>query len=175
MRIPSTTLEEEGIRDVLRRMALAARTAPKARGVDEIVTLALTGEEKDRIADEMQRIGEEKNLPFFVRDAKNVRTSQAVLVIGFRNKTRGVANCGNCGYRDCAENLQHQGVCALGVVDLGIALGSAVSVAASAHVDNRIMFTVGKAVLSLGFLPEVHTAYGIPLSATGKSPFFDRG
>jgi len=36
------------------------------------------------------------------------------------------------------------------------------------------MFTVGKAALSLGLLPEAHTAYGLPLSASGKSPFFDR-
>ncbi|MCX7949282.1 MAG: DUF2148 domain-containing protein [Treponemataceae bacterium] len=171
----SATLEHEGIQAVLHQMAIAARTAPKARGVDEILTLALTEEDKDRLADEMQRIGEEKNLAFFVRDAKNVRTAQAVFLIGFRNKTRGVPNCGNCGYRDCAENLQHQGVCALGVVDLGIAVGSAVSVANASHVDNRIMFTIGKAALALGLLPEAHTVYGIPLSASGKSPFFDRG
>jgi uncharacterized ferredoxin-like protein len=43
------------------------------------------------------------------------------------------------------------------------------------RVDNRIMFTVGKAVLELGlFEPEVRLIYGIPLSATSKNPFFDR-
>jgi uncharacterized ferredoxin-like protein len=43
------------------------------------------------------------------------------------------------------------------------------------RVDNRIMFTVGKAVLALGlFDPEVRLVYGIPLSATAKNPFFDR-
>jgi uncharacterized ferredoxin-like protein len=59
-------------------------------------------------------------------------------------------------------------------VDVGIALGSAVSVAADHRVDTRIMFTIGKAALTLGFLDGVYQAYGLPLSATGKSPFFDR-
>lgn len=43
------------------------------------------------------------------------------------------------------------------------------------HIDNRIMFTAGKAALELGCFPgTVKVAYGIPLSATGKNPFFDR-
>jgi uncharacterized ferredoxin-like protein len=37
------------------------------------------------------------------------------------------------------------------------------------------MFTAGKAALELGIFPvPVKVAYGIPLSATGKNPFFDR-
>jgi uncharacterized ferredoxin-like protein len=54
-------------------------------------------------------------------------------------------------------------------------MGSAVSLAADRRVDNRIMYTVGQAVLALGlFPPEVKMIFGIPLSATSKSPFFDR-
>ena len=61
-------------------------------------------------------------------------------------------------------------------MDLGIALGSAVGVASAAHVDNRIMFSVGKAAISLGYLDKKITmVLGIPLSAKGKSPYFDRG
>lgn len=55
------------------------------------------------------------------------------------------------------------------------ALGSAVSVASMNHVDNRIMFSVGKGALSLGMLgPEVKMILGIPLAAAGKAPYFDR-
>jgi uncharacterized ferredoxin-like protein len=38
------------------------------------------------------------------------------------------------------------------------------------------MFSIGKAALNIGiFEEEVKIAYGIPLSISGKSPFFDRG
>ena len=59
--------------------------------------------------------------------------------------------------------------------DLGIAIGSAVSVAADGRIDNRVMFSVGKAAMSLGMLGrEMALVFGIPLSASGKSPYFDR-
>jgi len=146
----------------------------QSAGVDEIVTLLVTGEEMEKLADEMHRVGEEKKIMFFSRDSLNMRSVKAVLIVGVRNKPRAVPNCGNCGHADCAANAKADGVCALCVVDLGIALGSAVSVAADHRVDTRIMFTIGKAALTLGFLDGVHQAYGLPLSATGKSPFFDR-
>jgi len=50
-----------------------------------------------------------------------------------------------------------------------------VSVAADLRVDNRVMYSVGKAALNIGILGEdVKIAYGIPLSISGKNPFFDR-
>ena len=44
-----------------------------------------------------------------------------------------------------------------------------------ARVDNRVMFSVGRAARSLGLLgASVTLVLGIPLSVSGKSPFFDR-
>ena len=46
---------------------------------------------------------------------------------------------------------------------------------ADARVDNRVMFSVGRAARSLGLLgASVTLVLGIPLSVSGKSPFFDR-
>ena len=46
---------------------------------------------------------------------------------------------------------------------------------AYARVDNRVMFSVGRAARSLGLLgASVTLVLGIPLSVSGKSPFFDR-
>jgi uncharacterized ferredoxin-like protein len=43
------------------------------------------------------------------------------------------------------------------------------------RVDNRVMYTIGKAVLEMKLLGEnVKIAFGIPLSVSAKSPFFDR-
>jgi uncharacterized ferredoxin-like protein len=59
--------------------------------------------------------------------------------------------------------------------DLGIAIGSAVAVAADRRVDTRIMYSIGYAMLHFGMLPgDVVVAHGIPLSASSKNPFFDR-
>ena len=62
----------------------------------------------------------------------------------------------------------------MAVGDLGIALGSAASVAGRNHADNRIMFTIGRAALNLKLLGDaVSIAYGVPLSAPGKNIYFD--
>ena len=41
------------------------------------------------------------------------------------------------------------------------------------NIDNRIMYTVGAAAKKLRLL-DSDIIIGIPLSATGKSPYFDR-
>jgi uncharacterized ferredoxin-like protein len=67
------------------------------------------------------------------------------------------------------------GVCAFNSIDLGIATASAAEVAGRFHIDNRVMYSIGRACLDLKiFGPKVKQALGIPLSVTGKNPFFDR-
>ena len=169
-------LEKEAVLEIGRLMAAAARTSPKGKGADTITTALLTGEEKDKVAERMELIAAKEEIPFFQRDANNINQVPAVLIIGTSFKPLGVPYCGDCGYKDCQACAQEgSGRCNFNVIDLGIALGSAVSVAALHHVDNRIMFSCAKAVLELGLLPEeIKMAYAIPLSLTSKSPFFDR-
>ena len=175
MRIDSATAEMEGALEAARRICIAARTAPKGRGIDTLSSLILTGKEKERLAAEMERQGREKELAFVVRDADNVRQSAAIVLLGTRVQTLELPNCGFCGHGDCAGNRKAGSICAFNAGDLGIAIGSAVSVAADQRVDTRVLFTAGKAAMSLGLVgPEVRVAYGIPLSVSGKSPFFDR-
>jgi uncharacterized ferredoxin-like protein len=175
MRLESCQVESEAVLAVAGFMCVAARTAPKAKGLDHLSTLVLTGEEKEVVAQEMDRVGEQTEAPFFIRDAANLRQAPAVVLIGIRGQTLGLPACGFCGFTDCAENESKGGICAFNLTDLGIAVGSAVSVAANHRVDCRVFFSAGRAALNLGLLgPEVRVAYGIPLSVTGKSPFFDR-
>ena len=42
------------------------------------------------------------------------------------------------------------------------------------NVDNRIMYRVGTAAIRLNMLPEASVVMGIPLSAKGKSIYYDR-
>lgn len=174
----SAEMEARALDEVVELMALAARTAPKARGVDNLVVVAVRAKAKDQLTAEMRRIfKEDGGLPNFERDAGNIDKSAVVLLLGQRVKTLGPIPCGFCGYKDCEENVRNNGMCAISIGDLGIAIGSAVSVAAAHHADNRIMFSAGKAALNLNLFDDlqVKIAYGIPLSVSGKSPFFDRG
>ena len=78
--------------------------------------------------------------------------------------------------RACANNQAFMGApCVYATHDLGLAIGSAVALAADRRIDNRVMFSVGEAAYDLGFLPvAARIAMGIPLSATGKNPYYDR-
>lgn len=172
----SREIEARTIERIADLMCVAARTAPKARGVDNLVTAVISGEDKGRLSAEMRRIAQESGAQFFERDAGCIDQALVLVLLGQAVKPVGVKPCGYCGYTDCAACVKEgKGMCAISIGDLGIAIGSAVNAAALHHVDNRVMFSVGKAALNLGLLgDEVMVAYGIPLSVTGKSPFFDR-
>jgi uncharacterized ferredoxin-like protein len=167
---------KEIILQVAELMCIAARTAPKARGVDNITTAIVEGKDKDNLVPLMEKIGQEKNLPHFARDAKNLEVAPVAVIIGTKIEPIGLNYCGFCGAEQTCEDLiKKKGICTYNPLDLGIAIGSAVSVANSHHVDNRIMHSIGYAAIKAGLLPkEVQIAFGIPLSVTGKNPFFDR-
>jgi uncharacterized ferredoxin-like protein len=177
MLINETAIREESLLQAAKQMAVAARTAPKGRGTDQLEILIVTGDEKTRLADAMIKIGQEKGLAGFTRDGENIRVSPVVLLIGTGTSPRKLKLCSLCGYANC-ESLEQGpgGVCVFAISDLGIAVGSAVSIAADLRVDNRIMYSAAIAAIQNGFFsPEIKVAYAIPLSVSGKSPFFDRG
>ena len=156
-------------------MAAAARTAPKGCGVDEIETLILDGADKDALADEMRKIAEENETPFFERDAGNIDSCHYVVMIGVRDVPRGLKDCGLCGFANCGGSAAAGACCAFGITDLGIAVGSAASVTMDHRVDNRILYTAGKGAARLKlFSDKLKISYGIGLSVSGKNVFFDR-
>jgi len=172
---PPDTPETQALETVAQLMCLAARTAPKAKGVDNIYIAIVRGEEKARITRRMRAIAEDQNVAFFARDAGNCDAAPLVVLVGTKVEPIGVPYCGFCGYDDCKACGDAKGLCAYNAGDLGIALGSAAAVAARHHADNRMMFSFGKAAIETGVAPPgIRIAVGIPLSGTGKNPFFDR-
>jgi uncharacterized ferredoxin-like protein len=154
----------DGILNVAKLMAVAAKTAPKARGIDNIVVKVLDRrEELELIAKKMEELASEYG-DFFRRDAQNIRNSSAVVLVGCKKVSLGLKT---------PEKwlLDADTVCSL--VNLGIALGSAVKIASNMNVDNRIMFTVGVVAQELGLI-DCDYVFGIPLSATAKNIYFDR-
>jgi len=170
-------LREEAIFEVARRMMLAARTAPKAHGADNVVIAMLREDGIKEVSDKLKEMVSRDNLPdFFLRDAVNILSAKAMVILGTRIASIGLRPCGMCGFSDCAEKNKHPDhPCVFNTGDLGIAIGSAVSVAMDNRVDNRIMYTVGQALLEMRiFEKNIKVIYGIPLSISGKNPFFDR-
>lgn len=179
--------EKEAVMAAAKLMAAAARTAPKTRGVDSVKTLIVAGDDLEPLAQAMETKVKEKahSLPFFGRDAGNVRKSAAVLLIGVTGepkKPEDPLNCGACGNRTCAEfiaNQKQEGedyqgpLCVFQSIDLGIAVGAAAKVASELNIDNRIMYTVGAAARKIGMM-NADVVLALPLSVSGKNPYFDR-
>lgn len=168
--------EYEATLQVADLMVAAAKTAPKGSGKDTVEACVLTGEDKDRLANAMRELGKEYEEEFITRDAGNVDESICVVIIGCRSTPFGLPNCHMCGFENCAQMKKAGTNCVFNVTDLGIAIGSAVSVAADHRIDNRVMYSAGKGAIKIGCLSnEVKICYGIPLGASSKSIYFDRG
>lgn len=165
-------IRKELVMDAARCMARAARTAPKGKGMDVIEIGIVTDEDIERLSEEMIRINEETGMNFLLRDADNLKSADAVLIIGTTQQVHGL-NCAHCGYSTC-EKKPDAVPCAINTVDVGIAVGSACSVAADMRVDTRVMFSAGLAAQRLKMLGESRCVMAIPVSATSKNPFFDR-
>jgi uncharacterized ferredoxin-like protein len=168
------------LRMVADLMAVAARTAPKAAGQDFVVVRVIEGEEVRALAEHMVEFGRRTGKKNFDRDGRNVAASDVVVLIGLKDaKTTGL-NCSACGAENCAalavnsyEGEFRGPQCALRLLDMGIALGSAAKVASLLNADNRIMYRAGVVAREMGLI-DADFVMGIPLSATGKSIYFDR-
>lgn len=162
----------EQVLNVARQMMIAARTAPKGKGVDIIEVALVTGEDLQLLSKTMEQIAEETEMKFFHRDAHNIQQADCVVIIGTHDHAQGL-NCEYCGFPSCTARTS--GVpCAINSVDVGIAIGSACALAADMRVDTRVMFSAGLAAQRLNFLEGCRNVFAIPVSASSKNPFFDR-
>lgn len=177
--------ETDAVKTVAGLMALAARTAPKACGLDSLTIEVATDKEKEKIAEKMIALAKENGMDFFRINGEQVRSSEALVLIGVNGGQTLGLNCGGCGCASCAKmakafraakehKTDYPGPnCVFKVSDLGIAVGSAVKTASIHNADNRIMYTAGLAAMKLGLLKGCTIVYGIPLKSSGKSIFFD--
>jgi uncharacterized ferredoxin-like protein len=172
--------EREEIENLAKIILTAARTAPKARGQDDIVTAIV--EDRESLARKMEEVAEEKGagFEFFKRDAQNVRDSDSVLLIGLKGGRTVELKCSACGY-ECDKILRMEKKetdfvgpnCGIKLTDLGIAIGAAVAKAKDLCVDNRVMYTIGAAARRMKLI-EADVIMGLPLSVKGKNIFVDR-
>ena len=176
--------ETEAVKTVAGLMALAARTAPKACGLDSIVIEVVTGKDQEKIGEKMIQIAAETGMEFFRINGQQVKISDATLFIGVSGEKSLGLNCGGCGHVSCTDmakawtaakshKTDYKGPnCVVKVTDLGIAIGSAVKTASIHNVDNRVMYSAGVAAMKLGMFKECSIVYGIPLKASGMDIYF---
>lgn len=173
--------EKEAVTQMALEILAAARTAPKAKGFDNIVTYLLDENDIEKTAAAMEDLAGTLGA-FLTRDADNLRNSDAVVMIGLKDSKPLGLNCGTCGFETCtAFKAQEKTketpfvgpICSVKSVDLGIALGVAAAKAKDMCLDNRIMYSAGAAACKTGLI-DAECAYAIPLSMSGKSIYFDR-
>jgi uncharacterized ferredoxin-like protein len=175
--------ERQGLMETANLMVVSARTAPKSGGRDDILTAVVYGREVEEIAADMEKIAVERQQEGWAQQAREIRASEVIVLIGVRSTISYVTNCGACGYESCeafnkAPKQRGQDFdgpsCIFKTLDLGIAVGSAARTASLLNADNRIFYRIGAAAMRLNYMPEASTIMGIPLTATGKNPYFDR-
>ncbi len=170
-------IRKNAIHDIALKMMIAARTAPKGKGIDNMVISCADEKTIASISAKMMELVDKRGWPHsFARDAENILAAPYMLLLGSKINPMRLKICDMCGFENCDEKDKHPDIpCVFNTGDLGIAIGSAVSVAMDNRVDNRIMYTVGQAVKEMNLLGEdVKIIYGIPLSVSSKNPFFDR-
>jgi uncharacterized ferredoxin-like protein len=161
-------------------MAVAARTAPKTKGEDYLVMRIVEGPELQMLGQKMAEYGARVGKKNFDRDGRNVSASDSMLLVGIKSATTAGLNCAACGVEIC-ELLPVNSVegefrgpnCAYRMLDMGIALGSAAKMAGLLNADSRIMYRAGVVARELGLI-DADFVMGLPISATGKSIYFDR-
>lgn len=165
--------ESEVLETLSKSILLAARTAPKVIGVDDIVTALVELEDIEVLASSMEKLGDEKGAGFtyiFRRDAANLTNAGDVILIGVKATGAAGFDCRTCGFETCAEMLNRQKVeaefkgphCVFKYADLGIVVGAAAAKAKDLCIDNRIRYTVGADARVSGLL-DVDVIFGIPL------------
>jgi uncharacterized ferredoxin-like protein len=171
---------------VVNLMAASARTAPKAGGKDFLEIVVVTNEDDlKKIADTMKEYAPKStNEAFWLRDASNIENSQALLLVGLTKPVTAGYDCGGCGHQTCEEFSKNRQIqekkmgytgphCVMRMMDIGVALSSAVKTASMLNIDNRIQQRVGAAARELGYI-KAEVAMGTPISVSGKNIYFDR-
>ena len=168
-------IAEEQVISLAKTISLAAITAPKARGVDNLEIRIAYGKELEQLSEKLKELYQRTGQEFLLRDSNNVLQSQAVILVGSKVKVLGL-DCGYCGFASCKEKEDNAPLapCFFNSNDLGIAIGSMCSKIADHRIDSRVMFSVGLAAKELSMLAECSTVLAIVLSVSSKSVFFDR-
>lgn len=168
-------------------MCAASITAPKTKGINLLSVFYILPDEFNPLYDSLEQLSNKydhiRTQKPYKRDLETLRNTECLVVVSSKRKLMDIAGCDACGFygepNGCKAAAAAGATCAYNSKDLGIATCSAVLVAHQRFIDNRIIDTVGRAIINFKLYPEytggkAFDAVCIGLSISGKNPFFDR-
>lgn len=199
---PPDLERQKGSLMVAKMMVNAAITAPVIGGVPNIECNIVYGrEEMEKIAKKIEALAYTKDRELWQNmckfEAVMVRESDVILFIGgYRTAQSPLdAECGLCnGSPTCQrmydgwpetnvglidvtdrrkDTLMQGPLCTARVGDVGSAVGSALKMANTCHVDCRPLLSASLAGLDLDYCPDSHFVVGLPLATQAKNPYVD--
>ena len=77
-------IRKEIVLEAAKQIMMAARTAPKGKGVDIIEIITLSHDSLPTLSENMRSEGKKRGMMFFLRDPDNIEQADAVILIGTR-------------------------------------------------------------------------------------------
>lgn len=117
----SKEAEQAAILTVAQEMCAAIRTAPKTQGKDYLDCCIVTGGELAELARKMEELGRDFGQAFLIRDAGNLRSSTAAVLIGVKKRlSRPESAVPLLRFRSCSACSAAAGECVYGPIDLAL-------------------------------------------------------
>ena len=99
-------IKENVIVRTAEKMMAAARTAPKAKGIDNLVISMVQGDTIKALSHKLKELVQNGEGPdYFVRDAENILNSSAIVIIGTKINPLGIKYCGFCGTKELQQGV----------------------------------------------------------------------
>lgn len=168
----SKDMESRAVLDTAAKICAAARTAPKTRGMDGLVTCVLTGEDKSQLA--RSRCGSWPTSWIM----RSLTVTQITLTrptlwcfSEWRRCGAGLTRAVSTVTSKAAPTVQKRTACARGMPSISASPRLRAAAAADARVDSRVMVLRWRSAKTSGLLGEkASLVLGLPLSISGKSP-----
>lgn len=148
---------EDSIEIISNLMAISAKSAPKSLGESYLEITLLDKAEKEILTEEMFQMSDELNDDSYGAEGEIIRESAKVIIIGLKEHPPLELDCRACGFEDCDDFSENQikGIfegpnCVFHLIDMGMAVGSAIDTAHMHDIKSKISLKGGLAAKNVG-------------------------
>lgn len=148
---------EDSIEMISNLMSISAKTAPKSMGESFLEIISLDKAEKEILTEEMFQMSDELNDDSYGYEGEIIRDAAKVIIIGLKKHPTLDLDCRACGFKDCDDFAEHrvEGIfegpnCVFHLIDIGMAVGSAINTANRHDVRSKISLKGGLAAKNVG-------------------------
>ena len=148
---------EDGMDIVARLMVVSTMKANREDDSPDLEVTILEKVQRGILAEELFQMAEQKEDDDYTRVGEHVLNSGGMILVGLNDRTTRGLDCKACGFSGCEELMSvetsdiFEGAnCLFRVLDMGMALGSALRTADMHNVKTEIMPLAGLAAKRLG-------------------------